>query len=73
MQGEDMSAETRGVRRPLDWIVVALATAVFVFFATLARAPSLPFRGSVAALLSLAILILFVVCGVTLWRTTRFN
>jgi drug/metabolite transporter (DMT)-like permease len=73
MQGEDMSAETRGVRGPLDWIVVALATAVFLFFAALTRAPSLPFHGSVAASLSVAILILLVVCGVTLWRTTRFN
>jgi drug/metabolite transporter (DMT)-like permease len=73
MQGEDMSAETSGVRRPVDWIVVALATGVFVYFGTLARAASLPFRGSIAALLSVAILILLVVCGSILWRTTRFN
>jgi glucose uptake protein GlcU len=73
MQGEDMSAETSGVRRPVDWIVVALATGVFVYFGTLARAASLPFRGSIAALLSVAILILLVVCGSMLWRTTRFN
>ena len=73
MQGEDVSAETRGVRRPVDWIVVAVATGVFVYFATLARAPSLPFRGPIAALLSVAIVILLVVCGFTLWRTTRFN
>ncbi|HXO61320.1 MAG TPA: GRP family sugar transporter [Candidatus Acidoferrales bacterium] len=73
MQGEDMSAETRGVRRPVDWIVVALATGVFVYFGTLARAPSLPFRESVAALLSVTIVILLAVCGFSLWRTTRFN
>jgi drug/metabolite transporter (DMT)-like permease len=73
MQGEDVSAETRGVRRPVDWIVVAVATGVFVYFATLARAPSLPFHGPIAALLSVAIVILLVVCGFTLWRTTRFN
>jgi drug/metabolite transporter (DMT)-like permease len=73
MQGEDVSAETRGVRRPVDWIVVAVATGVFVYFATLARAPSLPFHGRIAALLSVAIVILLVVCGFTLWRTTRFN
>jgi drug/metabolite transporter (DMT)-like permease len=73
MQGEDVSAETRGVRRPVDWIVVAVATGVFVYFATLARAPSLPFHGPIAALLSVAIVVLLVVCGFTLWRTTRFN
>jgi drug/metabolite transporter (DMT)-like permease len=73
MQGEAGSAETRGARRTLDWIVVAVATGVFVFFATLAHAPSLPFHGLIAALLSGAILILLIVCGSTLWRTTRFN
>src|ERR1700686_1849764 len=73
MQGEDGAEEIKGARRPLDWIVVAIATGVFVFFATLARAPSLPFHGPIAALLSVAILILLVVCGFTLWRTTRFN
>jgi drug/metabolite transporter (DMT)-like permease len=73
MQGEDVSGETRGRRRAVDWVVVALATGVFVYFATLAHAPSLPFNGVIAALLSGAISILLVVCGFTLWRTTRFN
>ena len=73
MQGEDGAAATSSTRRPVDWMVVALATGVFVFFATLARAPSLPFHGAIAAFLSAAIVILLVVCGVTLWRTTRFN
>jgi glucose uptake protein GlcU len=73
MHGEDGAAETRGVRRPVDWILVAVATSVFVYFATLARAPSLPFRESVAASLSVTIVILLAVCGFSLWRTTRFN
>src|ERR1700726_346032 len=73
MQGEDASSESRSVRRPLDWIVVGVATGVFVFFATLAHAPSLPFNGLIALLLSMSIVILLVVCGFTLWRTTRFN
>jgi hypothetical protein len=33
----------------------------------------LPFNGLIALLLSMSIVILLVVCGVTLWRTTRFN
>ncbi|MDQ1409755.1 MAG: hypothetical protein QOJ41_1490 [Acidobacteriaceae bacterium] len=73
MQGEDGAAETRGSRRPVDWMVVAIATGVFAYFATLARAPSLPFNGLIAALLSVTILILLGVCGFMLWRTTRFN
>ena len=73
MQGEDASSESRSVRRPLDWIVVGVATSVFIFFATLAHAPSLPFNGLIATLLSVAIMILLIICGVTLWRTTRFN
>jgi len=73
MQGKDGSSEGRGVRRPLDWIVAAVATGVFVLFAALAHAPSLPFNGLIALLLSMSIVILLIVCGVTLWRTTRFN
>lgn len=73
MQGEDLAEEDRVVRGPLDWIVVAVATGVFIFFATLAHAPSLSFNAAIAALLSVAILILLVVCGISLWRTTRFN
>jgi drug/metabolite transporter (DMT)-like permease len=73
MQGEDESGETKGRRRAVDWVVVAVATGVFVYFATLAHAPSLPFNGAIAALLSGAIFILLVICGFTLWRTTHFN
>jgi hypothetical protein len=73
MQGKDASEEVRGVRRLLDWIVVAVATGVFIFFATLAHAPSLPFNGLIATLLSVAIMMLLIICGVALWRTTRFN
>jgi drug/metabolite transporter (DMT)-like permease len=73
MQGEDVSGEGRGKRRAVDWVVVAVATGVFVYFATLAHAPSLPVNGLIATLLSGAIFILLVVCGFTLWRTTRFN
>src|SRR3984893_118997 len=73
MQGKNVSGETRGRRRAVDWVVVAVATGVFVYFATLAHAPSLPFDGVIAALLSGAIFILLVVCGFTLWRTTHFH
>ena len=58
MQGAQASGESRSSRSPLDWLLVAVASGVFIYFATLAHAPSLPFHGLVAVLSSLAILIL---------------
>ena len=73
MQGAEASGESRSSRTPLDWLLVAVASGVFIYFATLAHAPSLPFHGLVAVLLSLAILVLLAISGWMLWRTTRFN
>jgi glucose uptake protein GlcU len=73
MLGVEVPGENRRSRSALDWLLVAGATTVFVFLATLARAPSLPFHGIIAALLSVTILVLLFVCGLALWRTTRFN
>jgi membrane protein YdbS with pleckstrin-like domain len=73
MQGAEMAGEHQSSRSPLDWLLVAVASGVFIYFATLAHAPSLPFHGLVAVLLSLAILVLLVISGWMLWRTTRFN
>jgi hypothetical protein len=56
-----------------DWLLVAAASGIFVLFATLARAPRMSFHWAPALLLIAATLALLVVCGVTLWRTTRFN
>ena len=68
-----MAGEHQSSRSLLDWLLVAVASGVFIYFATLAHAPSLPFHGLVAVILSLAILVLLVISGWTLWRTTRFN
>jgi glucose uptake protein GlcU len=73
MQGDAASGEHPSTRSPLDWLLVAVASGVFIYFATLAHAPSLPFHGLVAVLLSLAILVLLAISGWLLWRTTRFN
>src|ERR1700676_2359677 len=73
MQGEDASPERRRVRGPLDWIVVAVATGIFAVFAAMARAPRLSFHWGPAAVLSAATLVLLLVCGLKLWRTTRFH
>lgn len=73
MSGSDAGGEPGRTRSPLDWFLVASATAIFIVLATLARTPSLPFHQGVATLLSLAILLLLIICGRALWRTTGFN
>src|ERR1700732_1705552 len=39
MQGKQIAGEIRPPRTMWDWMLVAVATAIFMFFATLARAP----------------------------------
>ncbi len=73
MQGRQTAGEVRPPRTVLDWLLVAGASGIFVFFATLARAPRMSFHWVPALLLIGATLALLVVCGITLWRTTRFN
>lgn len=59
-------------RKALDWLLVAAATAIFIFCATAARLPQIAIHWLPALLLSSATLALLLVCGVTLFRTTRF-
>jgi hypothetical protein len=73
MQGRQTAGEVRPPRTVWDWLLVAAASGIFVLFATLARAPRMSFHWAPALLLIAATLALLVVCGVTLWRTTRFN
>jgi glucose uptake protein GlcU len=73
MQGMQTAGEIRPGRTVWDWLLVAIATSIFVFFATMARAPRISFHWGPAALLIGATLTLLVACGLTLWRTTRFN
>jgi glucose uptake protein GlcU len=73
MSGSEGGGEPGRTRSPLDWFLVASATGIFIVLATLARTPSLPFHQGVATLLSLAILLLLIICGRALWRTTGFN
>ena len=73
MQGMQMAGEIRPLRTVWDWMLVAVATGVFVFFAILARAPRISFHWGPAVLLITATMVLLLVCGTTLWRTTRFN
>src|SRR5437667_8098123 len=73
MDGRQAAGELKPSRSALDWFVVAVATSIFAVFATMARAPRLSFHGGPAAVLSAATLALLLVCGLKLWRTTRFQ
>src|ERR1700722_15201541 len=59
MQGEQTAGGVRPPRSPLDWILVAGATSIFVLFATIARAPMMSFHLGPAALLVAATSVLF--------------
>jgi len=72
MAGEDAGV-TRARRSPLDWVLVAIATAVFLGFAVLARVPVLALDWGWAAALLVALLGVLVAGGVALWRATRFG
>ena len=73
MRGAQMEGEARPTRRPVDWFLVAAATAIFVFFAAIARAPGISIHWGAVAVLSVATIALLTLCAWFLWRTTRFH
>src|SRR5882762_9110373 len=73
MDGRQAAGESAPSRSILDWLLVAAATGIFIFFATMARVPQMSIHWGPAALLTAALLALLVLCGFALWRTTRFN
>jgi drug/metabolite transporter (DMT)-like permease len=73
LAGEDPDGSVSGRRSPLDWALVAAASAAFVAAAAVAEAPALAFRADAALGLAVASLALLVWCALALWRTTRFG
>src|SRR5712664_883124 len=73
MDGRQAANEAKPSRSPLDWLLVAGATCVFLVLATMARVPQMSLRRGPAALLIALTLVLLFVCGAKLWRTTRFH
>jgi Cu/Ag efflux pump CusA len=57
----------------IDWVLVAISTAVFVFLARHAEAPGLAMDLRWVAILCIVTVALLVAAGMVLWRTTRFN
>src|SRR5260370_29428607 len=58
MQGMQVAGESKPSRSPLDWVLVGGATTIFAVFATMARAPGMPFHWAPAGLLIVAIAVL---------------
>jgi hypothetical protein len=73
MDGRQAASEQKPSRGPLDWLLVAAATAVFIYFASIARVPQISAHWTPALVLSAVTLLLLAVCGLRLWRTTRFQ
>jgi glucose uptake protein GlcU len=73
MRGEDAADNPKNSRSLWDWLLVAAATGVFLYLASMAHAPQIPFHLAPSILLSLATLALLFVCTLVLWRTTRFR
>lgn len=67
------TASAPTARRWLDWILVAISTAVFVFLARQAEAPALAMDLRWVVILCIVSGALLLAAGWNLWRTTRFN
>jgi drug/metabolite transporter (DMT)-like permease len=73
MDGRQAAGEARPARSAWDLLLVFGATSIFVFFAAVARVPQMSLHWVPALLLTAALLLLLLICGLALWQTTRFN
>lgn len=75
LAGENFSEarDRQSMRSWFDWILVLLATAVFVCLAVVARVPAITLNWAAMAALSATMFAFLAVCGVALWKVTRFS
>ena len=72
MEGHDLHMS--GTRRTwVDWLLIAGAIVLFVWFGAMARVPAMEIQMGWLAALSVAMLLVLVVGGIALWRVTRFT
>ena len=72
-EGRQASTELPPRRTWVDWALVLLATSILIGFATIAHMPELAIRWVPASALTAVSLLLLILCGRKLWRTTRFH
>jgi len=73
VNGEDVVNAPQQGRRWWEALVAIAAIGVFVWLAFKAEIPGIPVDPLWIAILSVAALVLLFVCGLMLWRTTRFS
>jgi glucose uptake protein GlcU len=73
LHGLQARDEAKTTRSFWDWLIVAVATGIFVFLAAIAHPPQMSLHWGPVLLLSAASLLLLFLCGSALWRTTRFR
>jgi hypothetical protein len=73
MEGRQASGEEKPSRTLWDWLLVALASGVFLVLALMARVPQIAVNWGMVGLLTMASLALLLICGLALWKTTRFQ
>ncbi|MGH9640753.1 MAG: EamA/RhaT family transporter, partial [Bryobacteraceae bacterium] len=72
MEGRDL-ASTRPRRTWFDWLIVAVATLIFVALGAMAKMPNMHIQMSwLAGLIGLTVLFLLA-AGWALWRVTKFS
>ncbi len=57
----------------LDWIMLGITAIVFVTLFSVARTPMVAFNAGAAVVLLIVMVAILGVCGVVLWKTTKFN
>jgi drug/metabolite transporter (DMT)-like permease len=73
MDGRQLLGEAKPSRSALDWLLVVAATSVFLTFAAMARVPQISFYWAPAVFLTALLFLFLIICGLALWRTTRFH
>jgi hypothetical protein len=73
MDGRQAASEAKPTRTAVDWLLVAAATAIFVYFGATARLPQIAINWLPALILTAATLAMLLIAGLTLHRTTRFH
>lgn len=72
MEGTDEDV-TRARRTWVDWLLITIATCIFMAFGAIARVPHMDLQWSWLLTLSAAMLVVLIAGGIILWRITRFN
>ena len=73
LEGEDLIEGRRGARRWWDALIITAAVGIFVWLAHGTVRPPIPMNGAWVMVLVAAMLSLMVICGVFLWKRTRFS